>query len=48
MTNVWYVGRYGKRQLSIGDWAQLGVVTTKQNVSSGFAIGDILQSSIEF
>lgn len=31
MTNVWYVGRYGKRQLSAGDWAQLGVVTTKQN-----------------
>lgn len=31
MTNVWYVGRYGKRQLSVKDWAQLGVVTTTPN-----------------
>lgn len=31
MTSVWYVGRYGKRQLSVGDWAALGIITTKQN-----------------
>lgn len=26
MTSVWYVGRYGKRQLSVGDWAGAQVV----------------------
>ena len=41
MTNVWYVGPYGKRQLSVSDWAQLGAVATEAtewNLDNGWSI----------
>lgn len=43
MTNVWYVGPYGERQLSIQDWASMGVTATEGtawNLGNGWSVSE--------
>ena len=43
MSSVWYVGKYGKRQLSVQDWAALGAVVTEGtewNIDNGWSISE--------